>query len=65
MLLYELTSILSPPAYRMAARSRTTAKRDAKRAEREEEMGQRRTEYRAKEDATMDMFKAMAKERFG
>ncbi|PWN26207.1 hypothetical protein BDZ90DRAFT_261534 [Jaminaea rosea] len=49
----------------MAARSRSTAKRDAKRAEREEEMGQRRSEYRAKEDSTMEMFRAMARERFG
>ncbi|CAO1635288.1 unnamed protein product [Jaminaea pallidilutea] len=48
-----------------AGNSEAMSAREAKRAEREAEQMEKRSEYRRKEDATMDMFKKMAAERFG
>jgi hypothetical protein len=48
-----------------AAKKRFEEKRAAARGERDSEVKERQDAMRQKERATMDMFKQMAKERFG
>lgn len=50
---------------RVAARDAARARHDKKRAAADPGQGERRDMMREKEKATMDMFKALAAERFG